>query len=140
MGAGVAVMLAACSGPRVVTTPPPTPVPVAAPTPVATVDLTKPPTLGAPPSLRPPQISTRELPNGLKIVVLEQHELPLVDVILQVRSGGESDPTGKTGTAALVAAMLTEGTTNRTALQIADQAAYLGVPVEGPYKPEHYRY
>ena len=21
-----------------------------------------------------------------------------------------------------------------------DQAAYLGVPVEGPYKPEHYRY
>ena len=127
MGAGVAVVLAACSGPRVVTTPPPTPVPVAAPAPVATVDLTKPPTLGAPPSLRPPQISTRELSNGLKIVVLEQHELPLVDVILQVRSGGESDPTGKTGTAALVAAMLTEGTTNRTALQIADQAAYLGI-------------
>jgi zinc protease len=46
--------------------------------------------------------------------VLEQHELPLVDVILQVRSGGESDPAGKMGTAALVAAMLTEGTTNRT--------------------------
>ncbi|HTA29171.1 MAG TPA: adenosylhomocysteinase [Candidatus Cybelea sp.] len=22
----------------------------------------------------------------------------------------------------------------------ADQAAYLGVPIEGPYKPEHYRY
>jgi adenosylhomocysteinase len=22
----------------------------------------------------------------------------------------------------------------------ADQAAYIGVPVEGPYKPEHYRY
>jgi len=125
-GAGVAVVLA-CSGPRVVTTPPPTPAPVTAPAPVATVDLTRPPTLGAPPSLRPPQISTRELPNGLKIVVLEQHELPLVDVILQVRSGGESDPAGKIGTAALVAAMLTEGTTNRTALQIADQAAYLGI-------------
>ena len=126
-GAGIAVVLAACSGPRVVTTPPPTPAPAAAPAPVATVDLTKPPTLGAPPSLRPPQISTRELSNGLKIVVLEQHELPLVDVILQVRSGGESDPAGKTGTAALVATMLTEGTTNRTALQIADQAAYLGI-------------
>lgn len=120
-------MLAACSGPRVVTTPPPIPAPTTAPAPVATLDLTKPPTLGPPPSLRPPQISTRELPNGLKIVVLEQHELPLVDVILQIRSGGESDPAGKMGTAALVAAMLTEGTTNRTALQIADQAAYLGV-------------
>ena len=125
-GACVAV-LSACAGPRVVTTPPPTPAPTAAPTPAATVDLTKPPTLGAPPSLRPPQISTRELPNGMRIVVLEQHELPLVDVILQVRSGGECDPAGKLGTAALVAAMLTEGTTNRTSLQIADQAAYLGI-------------
>jgi predicted Zn-dependent peptidase len=125
--AGASILLAACSGPRVVTTPPPIPAPTAAPTPVATVDLTKPPTLGPPPSLRPPQISTRELANGMRIVVLEQHELPLVDVILQVRSGGESDPDGKMGTAALVAAMLTEGTTNRTALQIADQAAYLGI-------------
>jgi zinc protease len=123
----IVALAAACSGPRVVTTLPPTPAPAAAPAPVATVDLTKPPALGAPPSLRPPQITTRELPNGLKIVVLEQHELPLVDVIVQVRSGGESDPAGKTGTAALTAAMLTEGTTNRTALQIADQAAYLGV-------------
>ena len=50
-------VLAACSGPRVVTTPPPTPVAVAAPAAAAPVDLTKPPTLGAPPSLRPPQIS-----------------------------------------------------------------------------------
>jgi zinc protease len=122
-----ATTLAACSGPRVVTTPPPAPAPVAvAPTPKA-LDLTKPPTLGAPPTLKMPPITTRELANGLKIVVIEQHELPLVDVLLQVRSGGESDPAGKMGTAALVAAMLTEGTTSRTALQIADQAAYLGV-------------
>jgi predicted Zn-dependent peptidase len=122
-----AIMLMACSGPRVVTTPPPIPAPTTKATPTATIDLTKPPVLGSPPALTSPQISTRELTNGLKIVVLEQHELPLVDVLLQVRSGGESDPAGKMGTAALVAAMLTEGTTNRTALQIADQAAYLGI-------------
>ncbi|HKH93028.1 MAG TPA: pitrilysin family protein [Gemmatimonadaceae bacterium] len=130
LAAGVAVVatLVACTGPRVVTTPPPVPArATTTPPPVATVDLTKPPALGAPPSLTSPQISTRELSNGLKIVVLEHHELPLVDVMLQVRSGGESDPASKMGTAALVAAMLTEGTTNRTALQIADQAAYLGI-------------
>jgi zinc protease len=125
--AAVGATLAACSGPRVVTTPPPAPAPVVATPSPAPVDLTKPPTLGAPPSLTMPAITTRELSNGLKIVVIEQHELPLVDVLLQVRSGGESDPPGKMGTAALVAAMLTEGTTTRTALQIADQAAYLGV-------------
>lgn len=122
-----ASFLAACSGPRVVTTPPPIPVPATISSPAVTIDLTKPPPLGAPPALNPPQITTRELTNGLKIVVVEQHELPLVDMLLQVRSGGESDPTGKAGTAALTAAMLTEGTTTRTALQIADQAAYLGV-------------
>jgi predicted Zn-dependent peptidase len=124
--AGLATMVA-CSGPRVVTTPPPVPAPAVTPSPATRIDLTKPPTLGPPPSLRPPQISTRELPNGLRIVVLEQHELPLVDVMLQVRSGGETDPAGKVGMADLVAAMLTEGTSNRTALQIADQAAFLGI-------------
>jgi predicted Zn-dependent peptidase len=127
LATSAAITLAACGGPRVVTTPPPTPAPTMTAAPAAAVDYTKPPALGAPPSLTSPRISTRELPNGLKIVVLEQHELPLVDVLLQVRSGGESDPAGRMGTAALVAAMLTEGTTNRTALQIADQAAYLGI-------------
>ena len=124
---GLVTFAAACSGPRVVTTPPPVPAPAVTPSPATRIDLTKPPTLGPPPSLRPPQISTRELPNGLRIVVLEQHELPLVDVMLQVRSGGETDPAGKVGMADLVAAMLTEGTANRTALQIADQAAFLGI-------------
>jgi predicted Zn-dependent peptidase len=118
--------LAACSGAPVTTTSaplPPSPV-VAAP-----IDLTKPPTLAAPPTLRVPPITTRQLPNGLKIVVVEQHELPLTDVLLQIRNGGEADPANRTGAAALTSALLTEGTTSRSALQIADQAAYLGVRV-----------
>lgn len=126
--ASSALLLAACSGPQVVTTPAPV---VVAPAPVAAapIDLTVPPTLGAPPLLKLPPVTTRQLANGLRIVVIEQHELPLADAILQMRSGGEADPANRTGTAALVAAMLTEGTTSRTSLQIADQAAYLGVEV-----------
>lgn len=116
--------LAACGGAPVVTTATPTlPGPVVA----APIDLTKPPTLGPPPPLRVPPITTRQLPNGLRIVVVEQHELPIADVLLHVRSGGESDPTGRVGVAALTSALLTEGTTTRSALEIADQAAYLGV-------------
>ncbi len=118
--------LAACSGAPVVTTStpqPPSPV-VAAP-----IDLTRPPVLGAPPALRVPPITTRQLPNGMRIVVVEQHELPIADVLLQIRSGGEADPAGHTGTAALTSALLTEGTTTRSALEIADQAAFLGVRV-----------
>jgi zinc protease len=121
---GGLVMLAACSGTPVVTTASPTP-----PRPAITgpIDLTKPPALGAPPALRVPPITTRQLQNGLKIVVVEQHELPIADVILQVRSGGESDPANRMGVAALTSALLTEGTTTRSALEIADQVAYLGV-------------
>ena len=118
----------ACGGPAVVTTA--TPVVVApAPATSAAFDPTVPPTLGPPPSLRLPAITTRQLGNGLNIVVVEQHELPLADFILEMRTGGEADPANRAGTAALTAAMLNEGTTSRTALQIADQAAYLGVRV-----------
>ena len=119
-------MAAACSSPPVVTTSVP-----AAPAPViaAPVDLTVPPTLAPPPALRLPRITTRQLPNGLKLVVVEQHELPLVDVLLDVRTGGEADPAGRMGTASLTAGMLTEGTTSRSSLEIADQAAYLGVRI-----------
>jgi zinc protease len=116
--------LAACGGPPVVTTNVPTaPAPVIA----APIDLTVPPRLGPPPQLRLPPVTTRQLPNGLTLVVVQQHELPLVDVILEMKTGGEADPAGRMGTAALTAAMLTEGTTTRSALAIDDQAAYLGV-------------
>jgi zinc protease len=117
--------VAACASAPLVTTQEPTPVQVVS----APIDLTKPPVLGPPPALRVPPITTRQLPNGLKIVVVEQHELPIADAILQFRTGGEADPPGKMGTAALTSALLTEGTTSRTALQIADQAGFLGVRI-----------
>jgi zinc protease len=119
-------VLTACSGAPVITTSAPLP---PAPVIAAPIDLTKPPTLGAPPALRVPPITTRQLPNGLKIVVVEQHELPIADVLLQIRNGGEADPASRMGTAALTSALLTEGTTTRSALQIADQAAFLGVRI-----------
>lgn len=120
-----ALMLVACGTPVVTTSAPVVTTPQAD----AAVDLTKPPTLGPPPSLSVPPIATRQLPNGLRLVVVEQHELPLVDVFLQVRTGGESDPTGRAGTASLTSAMLLEGTSARSALQIADQQAFLGVAI-----------
>src|SRR3954468_14537280 len=85
------------------------------------VDRTKPPELGPPPRVSLPPIVTRELPNGLKLMIVEQHELPLVDFILLVGSGSTTDPASKTGVANLTAAMLREGTTTRKSLEIADQ-------------------
>lgn len=92
-----------------------------------TLDRSKPPELGPPPKVSLPPIVTRELPNGLKLMIVEQHELPLADFILVVGSGGTLDPASKGGAANLTSSMLTEGTTSRSALEIADQIAFLGI-------------
>ena len=96
-----------------------------------TLDRSKPPVLGPPPKVSLPPIVTRELPNGLKLMIVEQHELPLADFVLVVRGGGTLDPATKGGVANLTSSMLTEGTTTRNSLQIADQIAYLGIGLSG---------
>src|SRR5688572_19883534 len=85
-----------------------------------TLDRSKSPTLGPPPKVSLPPIVTRQLPNGLKLMIVEQHELPVADFVLVVGSGGTLDPAAKGGVANLTASMLTEGTTSRNSLQIAD--------------------
>ena len=92
-----------------------------------TFDRSKPPELGSPPRVALPPILTRELPNGLKLLIVEHHELPLADFVLLVGSGSTTDPASKTGVANLTATMLREGTMTRKSLDIADQIAYLGI-------------
>ena len=92
-----------------------------------TFDRSKPPELGPPPKVSLPPIVTRQLGNGLKLLIVEQHELPLADFVLLVGSGSTSDPAGKPGIASLTAQMLREGTTSRKSLEIADQIAFLGI-------------
>ena len=93
----------------------------------ATFDRTVPPRLGPPKSLSLPPVVTRTLPNGLRVLIVEHHELPVVDFILVTATGVEADPPGRPGLASLLTSLLDEGTTARTALQIADQEAFLGI-------------
>ena len=87
---------------------------------------TTPPTLGPPPKISLPPIHERNLPNGMRLLVVERHEIPLVDAVLVLGAGPEADPTGKSGVATLVASMLTRGTPTRSAADIAAQTATLG--------------
>lgn len=89
-------------------------------------DRSKPPAVGTPPSLRLPQIQKRTLTNGLAVWLVEQHEVPVVQVDLVERAGGAADPPGKFGLASLTAAMLDEGAGQRDALEIADEIEFLG--------------
>ncbi len=90
-------------------------------------DRTRPPQLGAPPALRLPPAAERRLAHGMRLLVVEQHELPLADFVLVVNAGSETDPVGREGVATMTASLLDEGTATRSSLQIADQASYLGV-------------
>ena len=92
---------------------------------MATID-SVPPTLGPAPKLTVPPIVRRTLPNGMTLLVVEQHELPLADFLLLVGSGNEADPAAHGGLASLTALLVREGTTTRTSPQIADQLSYLG--------------
>lgn len=88
---------------------------------------TRPPALGPVKPLTVPPVVERRLANGLRLLIVEHHELPLVDALLVVRSGAETDPPARLGLATLTASLLDEGAAGRDALAIADQAAYLGI-------------
>ncbi len=91
-----------------------------------TPDRSKPPALGEPPALVMPALQRFTLSNGLPVVLMEKHQVPLVDLVLQVNAGAVMDPPGKSGLASLTFAMLDEGAGSRNALQIADEIDYLG--------------
>lgn len=81
---------------------------------------------GPAPELRLPGLEKRALSNGLPVWLVEQHEVPVVQVTLVVAAGGNADPAGKPGLASMTAAMLDEGAGQRSALAIADAIDYLG--------------
>lgn len=89
-------------------------------------DRSAPPQLGPPPSLKLPPIQRFELANGLKVVLLEKHTLPLVQMTMLFNAGSVNDQPHHLGVASMTAAMLDEGAGKRTSLEIADAVDYLG--------------
>ncbi len=67
--------------------------------------------------------------NGMKVYLIEEHELPVVSASLVTFAGGASNPTDKPGLAAFTARLLTEGTATRSSTQLADDAAQIGVSI-----------
>lgn len=86
-----------------------------------------PPGLSDPKPLTLPSVVERRLANGLRLLIVEHHELPIADFVMVVKSGSEEDPAQREGLSSLTAALLDEGTRTRNALQIADQIGFLGV-------------
>lgn len=85
-----------------------------------------------PPPPAPPRSGTfpkpveQTLANGLRVIVVERHESPLVAVQLLIKNGGEVDPPELAGLADMTANLLTKGTQTRDATEIAQQIESLG--------------
>ena len=68
--------------------------------------------------------------NGITVLVLEQHFLPIVEIHTLIKAGSAQDPPDKAGLANLVASLLDEGTTTRTSKQQAEQIDFVGGALE----------
>ncbi len=71
------------------------------------------------------------LPNGLAVMVLEDHKLPTVNYSLWIKSGALSDPGDMPGLASFTSDMLREGTATRSSTQIAAELDELGATFFG---------
>jgi len=89
-----------------------------------------PPAASAPKPIVIPAPTVQTLPNGLQVVVVERHTLPLITLRMVVKSGAECDPSKLPGVAALLNGLLTEGTEHRTQRQIAEAIDSVGGVVD----------
>ncbi len=66
-----------------------------------------------------PKVEEAELPNGLKLFLVEDHEFPIINLQAMVRSGSVFEPALKVGLGSITGSVLrTGGTRNRTGDQI----------------------
>jgi predicted Zn-dependent peptidase len=108
---------------------------LAAPLPAQTAsnakpDRSKPPALGPVRPLKLPPVQKLQLANGLPVLLVELHEVPVVQLNVVARAGAGADPRDKPGLASLTANLLDEGAGSRSALQIADELDYLGADLQ----------
>lgn len=66
------------------------------------------------------------LKNGLTVLLLEKHGVPIVSLDAVLRTGAAADPAGQEGLASITAGLLRKGTKTRTAQQFAVDLDYIG--------------
>jgi zinc protease len=73
-----------------------------------------------------PHVARRTLANGLRVLVAENHNAPLLSLRALVRSGADHDTLESAGLASIVADMLDEGAGSRDTIQLAEDIGLLG--------------
>jgi zinc protease len=90
------------------------------------IDRTKRPVGKPAPNVALPEIQKATLKNGLKVWLVERHQLPTVAFNLVIQTGSDHDPINQPGVASMTADVIDEGTKTRDALQISDALESIG--------------
>jgi len=127
----------ACAAEAPLPPPPLAPAPVASwPSPVAPAPPVRqtpdapfrenPPAAGPPVAWTPPEIQSWSLPNGVRVLFVERHDLPVVSVRVVSSVGAGDRPDARPGATVFMGAMLEQGDGDRSALAISDDYEGLG--------------
>jgi predicted Zn-dependent peptidase len=84
------------------------------------------PSAAQPGGLKLPPYKKIILKNGMTLLLMEQHEVPLVSFSALVKAGSVSDPAGREGVASMTAALLRKGTATRSADDFSAQLDFIG--------------
>ena len=112
--------------PAVVTSPLTAPANVEIVTPASDADRVSPPPPGQVIIARAPTPATVRLANGLTVITVPRHNLPLVNATLIASAGAAADPGNMAGLHSLTAKLMTKGTTTRGATAVAAAVEALG--------------
>ncbi len=77
-------------------------------------------------TLRLPPYDAVKLDNGMTLLLMAHHEVPIVSLNLIVKTGSVADPAGKAGVATLVGDLLRKGTLTRSSEQISTELDFIG--------------
>jgi zinc protease len=88
------------------------------------------PPFGPTPQLTAPTVDRKTLDNALQVLVIEDHEIPLVQLEIRLRGGLLLENPARTGVANLLAETMTEGTANRTPEELEQAIDLLGATIE----------
>ncbi len=87
------------------------------------------PPFGDPPTLRTPTVVRDTLANGLKVLAIEDREIPLVTFEIRMRGGSLLEDPSQIGVANLLAETMTEGTRTKTPDELEQAIDLLGATI-----------
>ena len=93
------------------------------------IDRSVEPPFGPSPTVGVPTVWQGDLPNGVRVLGIEDRETPLVQFELRISGGQMAESPGRVGVANLLAQTMTAGTANRTPAELEQAIDLLGASI-----------